>query len=906
MIKLTSQELRELWINYFQKNHHLFIPPRSIIPDNDPSLLFINSGIATLKQYFSGQVEPPSKRLVNVQKVIRTNDIENVGLTSRHHTFFEMMGYFSIGDYFKKAAINFCYQFLIEELKVDPKLLYITVYQNDQEAYQIWTDLGIDSNHIIKCDQKRNFWDVGNGPCGPCSEVYYDRGEIYDPKKQGIQLFLDDLENDRYIEIWNIVFSEFNNDGNNHYQPLLQKNIDTGAGFERILAISQNVPTNFDTDLFQSIIVAIEKFGCKHYQINNYFIKDHYQTKINYLYKVIADHLRAIVMIINDGVIFDNKGQGYIARKLLRRIAGFAKILQLSDQFLTAGIIAVIENLSCYYSDLIDHQNKTITLIKNEYQLFLRTLEQAWKVLSQVINQATSRKLDSYQIFKLIETHGFPKELLDEVLDQKGYHYDLADYQKFFQEHQRISKKLKNINALKNQNNNLMQFDQVTKFDYLNHQLTAKVIALFNQDWEMVQSLKNEPGYVILDQTPIYALSGGQECDYGWINNFYVSDVFKSVHNQNVHYLANVTLDLNQEVVVKHDQVRRQQLSRQHSSEHLLHAALKQILNPNIKQEGAAKAVNKISLDFRWHIKPTDQNLVAFEQYVQNKIAENHQVVTELTTLDDAKAKGASAYFEDTYKKQTGLLRLVKISEDSLELCGGTHVQSTNQIEDFLIIGLSSKGAGSWRIEAVSGNQEINNFLVLQNQKLFDQYQELLDNLAKINLAQSEINQWTKKWNHQITKNNWIANKNCLKELKEFNNQQMIVFNQNQKKQLALTLKEQLLKQDSQQLIHSISLVDQDPKAINQAINSFFNELNDYLAIVFNVKNNTQQYYLAASKSFWTKKQTSAIAIVEQINQKMQGSGGGRFEVAQGSFSQEFSSDDVIQLIKTNLLTKKD
>ncbi|MDQ0513659.1 alanyl-tRNA synthetase [Mycoplasmoides fastidiosum] len=898
MIKLSSQELRNLWIDFFKKQNHLFVEPRSLIPDNDPSLLFINSGVATLKHYFSGQIEPPSKRLVNVQKVIRTNDIENVGLTSRHHTFFEMMGYFSIGDYFKKEAIQFCYDFLVKDLKVDPQLLYFTVFEADDEAYQIWLSLGIDPTHIIRCDRDRNFWDVGMGPCGPCTEIFYDRGEKYDPAKLGTKLFFEDLENDRFIEIWNIVFSEFNNDGQNNYTPLLQKNIDTGAGLERILSISQDAPTNFDTDLFQSIISAVQKYATVQYDVANYFSHNPQQTKINYIYRVIADHLRSIVLMVSDGVVFDNKGQGYIARKLLRRVAGFAKILELDDHFLDAGINAVIENLGSYYLNLNPNKNKIHQLINSEFSLFLKTLEQAWKILDQMIEQANGFMLDAKEVFRLVETYGFPKELLDEILLQKNYQYDADQYEIFLNEHKKISKKLKNENALGTQNNSLLNFVTPSEFDYLNTEISAEVIGLFNQNWEVVDQLNHEPGYVILDRTPIYALGGGQECDYGWIDQFYVSDVTKSPNNQNVHYLAAATLKLHQKVTAKHDPVRRLQLSRQHSAEHLLHASLKQILSPNIKQEGAAKAVNKISLDFRWHIKPQPEDLVKFENYVLNKIAEAHPVTTVLTTLEDAKAQGANAYFEDTYKKQTGLLRLVKISAESLELCGGTHISNSREIEDFLIFNLESKGAGSWRIEAVSGKEKVAEFLMNQNQKLHNEFSEGLATLTKLQTPATIIEQWTHKWNNQNTKSSWNANKELVKELKQFVSQKLVSFNQEQKKQLQSFLAQKLLNQTPTGLVVALELEDQDPKAINMALNSFFNELNHYLVVVFNYKNNTNQYYLAGSKTFWTSHNTSANQIVQLINQQMHGSGGGRLEVAQGSFTQPHTAAEVINLIE--------
>lgn len=901
MIKITSNELRNLWIEYFRKHNHLFLLPRSLLPDNDPSLLFINSGVATLKHYFSGQIEPPAKNLVNVQKVIRTNDIENVGMTSRHHTFFEMLGNFSIGGYFKEKAIEFGYDFLVNVLKMDVNRLYITVYEKDLEVKNLWIKNGIDSSHIFLCNKKRNFWDVGMGPCGPCTEIFYDRLEKFDPKKQGLKLLYDDLENDRYIEVWNIVFSEYNNDGQNNYTPLLQKNIDTGAGLERLLCISQDVPTNFDSDLFLDIIREIEQFSDFKYCVKNYFIKNDNQHKINYIYRIIADHLRAIVLALSDGAIFDNKGQGYILRKLLRRIAGLGKIINLNQNYFLAGILAVIKSLGNYYTNLKPQKNYIINLMEHEYHAFLKTLDHAWIILNQLIINANNSTLNSYDVFKLVETYGFPKELLDEILHQKQYKYDHQSYSNYFNQHQQISKKLRNIVVMEKQNNSLLNFHKSSKFDYTKEIINTKIIGLFDINWNPIKRLNFQNGYVILKQTSVYAFSGGQESDYGWINDFFVSDVIKCVNNQNVHFVNNANLQLDQKVVVKHDKNRRQQLSRQHSSEHLLHAALKHLLNKNVKQEGAFKSEEKITLDFRYHLKPTQEQLNSFENFVKNKINESHNVITEMVTLEEAKKRGASAYFEDTYKKQTGLLRLVTISALSVELCGGTHIKNTKEIEDFLIFNMESKGAGAWRIEAVSGYNAILTFLKNENNKLNEKMNQYLEELKNIFIDSKIIDQWKNKFKTQLTRQNWLENKKLLNLLQAFVIEQNNQFHQNKKLNLTNEIKSKCLNQKPLNKIITLNLNEQEPKMINSIINSFFNELNNYLVVIFNKKNNIHQYYLLASRSFWVQINSSANDCVKEINNLMQGKGGGRFEVAQGSYANKFNSEDLIDFLKKKI-----
>lgn len=905
MLKLTSQELRMKWINYFQKQNHYFLEAVSLIPKNDPSLLFINSGVATIKPYFSGKVSPPSRRLVNCQKVIRTNDIENVGKNSRHNTLFEMLGNFSVGDYFKKEAITMAYQFLTQELKIAPEKLYFTVLTGDQEVYQQWINLGISPDHIFESDKSRNFWDMGLGPCGSCTEIFYDRSTKYDPDNLGLKLLTEDVENDRFIEIWNIVFSEFNNDGSGNYTELVQKNIDTGAGLERLLTISQDVPTNFDTDLFQPIIQAIGQYSENKYDPDNYFTQDKKQTKINEIYRIIADHMRAIVMAISDGCFFSHKGQGSILRKLMRRVIGLSKILGLDQAFLKAGINAVIENLGVFYADLIANQQTIFETISVEFQSFTKTLSTAWKKLKQLFTNSNNQKLDSYQIFKLVETYGFPKELLDEILTRENYHYDHDQFHTYFAAHQSISRKEQTVAAMEQQNQSLIQFTKPSQFNYQDQELTTTIVGLFDQDWNLVDQLDHEDGYVILQETCLYARSGGQEADYGMINNYRVTNVFKSPHQQNVHQVSHAQLAVGQTVIVTHDPVRRQQLQRHHSSVHLLHAALKQLIDPQIKQEGAHKDVDKMSLDFRRNEKLTPEQILALEQFIFDNISAQKPVLIEMVPLEVAKQRGASAYFEDKYQQLTGLLRMVSIGDQSVELCGGTHVANTADIEDFMIISCKLISAGVWRLEGIAGKKTLINFLTSKQADIEQQVNKIKDQLLSFGLTDQTINAWTKKFNFVPNKHQWRENQKHLKAFLTFLSTQERHFQKQQQQTFNQTIRKLALDNPYHFLVHKIELADQKPKMVIEALNNCFHDINNYLFLVIVPTTEKTYYYIAANKTFWLRFKTSANVIAQLISQQFNGRGGGRLEVAQGSFPNVVDQKQLMEVIEQHLCQKQ-
>ncbi|MCU9931307.1 alanine--tRNA ligase [Mycoplasmopsis felis] len=494
---MTSKEIRKKWLDFFESKNHYVVPSKSLIPQNDPSLLWINSGVNTLKDYFSGKKIPPCPRLVNSQKSIRTNDIENVGVTARHHTFFEMLGNFSIGDYFKKEAIEYAKEFLLDVLKLEKDKLYFTYYKEDLETRNLWIKNGFKESHLIPGDKKTNFWEVGSGPRGPNTEIFYDRGIKYDSR--GIELLENDIENDRYIEIWNIVFSTFNSDGQGNYTELKQKNIDTGAGFERLVSILQNVPTNFDTDLFLPIINEIEKYTNYRYQTSNYFSKDKTQTQINTYFKVIADHMRTVVNAIADGAKPSNVGRGYILRRLIRRSVYFGMMLNISGNFLYK-LTQIIKDTLPFGYDV----EKVREIILNEEEIFSKTIENGRNLLFQHISK-DQKVFPGNIAFKLFETYGFPIELTDEILRQEGIKIDYSSYEQAKEQHSIASKNQKVSGMDKVINSLTLIKNKVDEFiGYSDTYSKSKILYLLNTEREIQDS--KETSYVILDKTPFMLL----------------------------------------------------------------------------------------------------------------------------------------------------------------------------------------------------------------------------------------------------------------------------------------------------------------------------------------------------------------------------------------------------------------
>lgn len=890
--KLSSNQIRRKWLDFFVKNDHFELESVSLIPINDPTLLWINSGVATLKNYFSGKENPPHVNLTNSQKAIRTNDIFNVGVTARHHTFFEMLGNFSVGGYFKEKAIELAFDFLINELSFDLKKLYFTVYEEDDIAYKKWISLGVDNKHIVKCGKDRNFWDVGAGPCGPCTEIYYDRGEKYDPQKIGEKLFFEDIENDRYVEIWNIVFSEFNNDGNNNYTPLKRKNIDTGAGLERLCCIIQDVPTNFDSDLFIDIIKTVEGFSNKKYDKDSYFKNDIKQNKINLSYKVIADHSRALVMAIADGAVPSNKERGYILRRLIRRIIVKQHFLGIEKNIFDVIVDSVIDTMKDYYSYLIDKRDRIISILNNEYNIFQKTLKLGFKLFDESIKQGN---LDKNTTFKLVETYGFPIELIQELADENSLKIDLEGFNELFKKHQLISNGKKDIAGMEQQNAELLNLNTPFQFLYDVYSIDdAVVLKLYDENFNPAEELENS-GWVVFDKTCFYATSGGQMHDIGFINHsFDVDDVIKGPNLQHIHHLNNISkLKLNDKCLLEINKKNRQKLTNNHSVEHLLHITLVNHIDSSIKQEGAFKSPEKVTFDFQYHKKITKDDIKKIENVINDLIKKQIETEVLFLELEEAKKMGAMAYFEDVYKKIKGKLRVVKMGDVSIELCGGTHVHNTKDIESFKIIDCYQKGAGNWRIEAITTNETISNYIEQKNNEISRRLDEISNDLNKWSLFNDEIkNMFT-----QIKSNNLIDEKiELLKSIEERYVQAKIEFSkENSKKQIEF-IKNQVSKNNNKIIIEQFN--DIENKNLFNALSECINEQQDKIFIFINYIDNKTQYFIACNQNFANHNKINLNNWIKELNDTYKGKGGGKPNFVQGGCLGYIETNKIINVFK--------
>lgn len=709
----TGSEVRQLFLDYFKAHGHMIEPGAPLVPVNDPTLLWINSGVAALKKYFDGSVKPDNHRITNAQKSIRTNDIENVGKTARHHTFFEMLGNFSIGDYFKLEALQFAWEFLTSEdyIGMEIEKMYVTVHPSDVEAYRIWTEvIQLDPSHILKSDE--NYWQIGEGPCGPNSEIYYDRGVDFDPDNMGTKLFFEELENDRYIEVWNVVFSQY--DGKEgvdrlDYKELPQRNIDTGMGLERLVCIVQKGETNFDTDLFMPVIRAVETLA-----------KRPYAGSDKMAYRVIADHIRTVTFALADGALFSNEGRGYVLRRILRRAVRYGIKLGIEGVFMDQLVTTVASMMSPFYDYIQSKTDLIARLVRAEELRFHKTLTAGEHLLNTQLQELKEGQvLSGKTVFKLYDTFGFPFELTSEIAQEQGYSVDMEGF-KVEMEAQRDRARLAvdKIESMGSQSIDLMNFTEPSAFiGYKENTTVAKVSGLFKQG-HLVDSL-DESGEVIFDVTPFYAESGGQVADIGSLTfhegQALVKDVQKAPHKQAYHSIeiAYGTLKCGDTVTLKIDTNRRQRIMANHSSAHLLQAALKKVVGDHIHQAGSYVSSEYVRFDFTHYEKVSDQALKTIEHMINENISAHAPVLTQLMDLEDAKASGAMALFSEKYESQ---VRVVSMGEISKELCGGTHVANTQEIGLFKIISEESIGSGIRRITAKTGLAAYHDFLALQTQ----------------------------------------------------------------------------------------------------------------------------------------------------------------------------------------------
>lgn len=702
MKKLTSAQVRQMYLDFFKEKGHDVEPSASLVPHEDPSLLWINSGVATLKKYFDGRVIPQNPRICNAQKSIRTNDIENVGKTARHHTFFEMLGNFSIGDYFKEEAIQWAWEFLTSDkwIGFDADKLSVTVHPEDEEAFKIWNEkMGVPKERIIRLEG--NFWDIGEGPSGPNTEIFYDRGEAYGNDLNDPELYPGG-ENERYLEIWNLVFSQFNHNPDGTYTPLPKKNIDTGMGLERMVSVIQDVQTNFDTDLFMPIIEATENISGAKYRTN-----DEQDTA----FKVIADHIRTVTFAVGDGALPSNEGRGYVLRRLLRRAVRYAKKLNINRPFMYELVPVVGEIMVDFYPEVKEKTDFIQRVVKNEEERFHETLNDGLAILATVIKKEKAQNSDTVQgedVFRLYDTYGFPVELTEEYAEDENMKIDHAGFEREMEaQRERARAARQDSSSMQVQGGVLGEVTVASEFVGYDKNEVETVVEAIIVDGELVDRAEaGTEAQVILSHTPFYAESGGQIADQGTIQSAAgtaeVKDVQKAPNGQNVQTVAvtNGELVKGEIYTATLDEENRSAIVKNHTATHLLHQALKDTLGTHVNQAGSLVTADRLRFDFSHFGQVTQEELEKIEQIVNEKIWDSISVQIENKAIDEAKAMGAMALFGEKYGD---IVRVVQVGDYSLELCGGCHVPNTSVIGLFKIVSESGIGAGTRRIEAVTG-----------------------------------------------------------------------------------------------------------------------------------------------------------------------------------------------------------
>lgn len=869
MKRLTAAQIRQMYLDYFESKGHAIEPSAPLVPIDDDSLLWINSGVATLKKYFDGRVIPDNPRITNAQKSIRTNDIENVGKTARHHTFFEMLGNFSIGDYFKKEAIEYAWDFLTNKqwIGFDPELLYVTVHPEDDEAYRIWVEeIGLEPSRIIRLEG--NFWDIGEGPSGPNSEIFYDRGEKYGADFSDPELYPGG-ENERYLEIWNLVFSEFNHNPDGTYTPLPKQNIDTGMGLERMASVIQDVPTNFETDLFMPIIQEVEKMSGETY--------DTFSEK-GTAFKVIADHIRTVAFAIGDGALPSNEGRGYVLRRLLRRAVRYAKQLGLNDPFMYKLVPTVGAIMEEFYPTVTEKSDFIQKVIKNEEDRFHETLHEGLAILESIIAEA--KKMDTPTIagkdaFRLYDTYGFPYELTEEYAEEANVAVDRAGFEEEMEaQRNRARAAREDVDSMSVQSevlNSLTETSTFTGYDQLTVETTVAAII---QNGERVERIDSGEAQLVLVETPFYAESGGQIADAGTIQTetgkVAVRDVQKAPNGQNLHQVEVVegTLAVGETVTATVTRDLRKATIKNHTATHLLHKALKEVLGEHVNQAGSYVGPDRLRFDFSHFGQVTPEELAEIERKVNDQIWQDIAVQIGEYSLDEAKQMGAMALFGEKYGD---VVRVVRVGDYSLELCGGCHVARTSEIGLFKLESESGIGAGTRRIEAVTGKQAYE--LLKSEEALLQQVQTLVKANSTNTVQKVE---------------------SLLKQLKEMKKE-----NESLQAKLGNSQLDDLLAQAVE--VNGVKVlaakVDaKDNGALRQMIDEVKQQIDEIIVVFGAVSGD--KVMLAAGVSKPLTKTYKAGDIVNHVATQCDGRGGGRPDMAMAGAKDASKLDEALQSVQ--------
>ena len=867
MKKYSVNELRELFLSFFESKGHLRLKSFSLVPQNDNSLLIINSGMAPLKPYFKGLEVPPRKRICTCQKCIRTGDIDNIGHTARHGTFFEMLGNFSFGDYFKKEAITWSWEFLTVTLGLDAKRLYPSVYVDDNEAYDLWHDMiGIPSERIFKFGKEDNFWEHGSGPCGPCSEIYYDRGEKYGCGKTTCTVGCDC---DRYMEVWNNVFTQFDNDGKGNYTELVQKNIDTGMGLERLAVVCQDVESIFEVDTNKELMDNISL-------ITGHLYKDDPIADISL--RIISDHIKSCTFMISDGILPSNEGRGYVLRRLLRRAVRHGRILGVKRAFMANLAQVVIKLNSSHYTELLEKQDMILNVLKSEESKFNQTIDQGLEILNGILENSNNKILSGDDAFKLYDTYGFPLDLTKEIITEKGYTLDEERFNELMSEQKtkaRAARKETNYMGADITAFNSLPSDMVSEFvgyDSLNDK--SKILAIVSNNKIVDKIDEGEEAVIVTEKTPFYPLMGGQVGDIGKItiadSVFEVEDTVK-ILNTKIGHIGKVTsgsfsngaiVDL---IVDAHN---RHLTAINHTSTHLLQAALREVLGTHVEQAGSLVEAERLRFDFTHFKAMTKDEIAKVERIVNKKINEAIAVTKKEMSLSEAKSKGAMALFGEKYGE---IVRTVQVGDFSFELCGGTHIDNTNEVKCFKIISESGVASGVRRIEAIT------------SEALIDYYNNETNKLLEIeSLLKASENDVIIKLNNLIKENK--ALKSDIENAKK----------------LASVSEISDLKSES---INGLNVIierfeNKESGELKDIVDSIKDKTKDYVVIALS-KNTDNVAIIVSLSDAAIAKGLHAGNILKEVAKVLSGNGGGRDRFAEGRGKDASKIDDAMRLART-------
>lgn len=870
MERKSSSEIRRMYLDFFKSKGHVVEPSASLIPKDDPTLLWVNSGVATMKKYFDGSVVPEVPRLTSSQKSIRTNDIENVGHTARHHTLFEMLGNFSVGDYFKEEAIHWAWELLTskEWFDMDPEKLYVTVYPKDEEAKRIWLKTGVDPSHIVEAED--NFWDIGEGPSGPDSEIFYDRGEEFNNLADDDPENYPGGENERWLEIWNIVFSQFNHKPDGTYEPLPHKNIDTGMGLERVVSVFQDAPTNFETDLFLPIIHEVEKLSGKKYGVDK---------NDDVSFKVIADHARAITFAIGDGAIPSNEGRGYVIRRLLRRAVMHGKKLNINKPFLYQMVPVVGKIMEDYYPEVLADKDYIEKVIKSEEDRFNETLTDGLELLNSIIADTKadhSKVISGKDAFRLFDTYGFPLELAKEYAEDQGMEIDEAGFADEMQKQKERARSARSNAKSMGVQSDLLT-DLKTPSEYVGYdtlKVDAAVLKDIIQDDQLTDTVNPGEARVLFDVTPFYAEMGGQVADQGVIEDAdgnvvaEVVDVQHAPNGQNLHTIkAKREMHTGESFTLIVDRAFHLKVEKNHTATHLLDQALRDVLGEHTHQAGSLVEPGYLRFDFTHFGQVTDEDLQKVEEIINDKIYDEIPVTTVETDLETGKKMGAIALFDDKYGKK---VRVVSVGDYSREFCGGTHVKNTNEIGLFKIVSESGVGAGVRRIEAVTSQAALE-FLngeeaLLQKAAGLLKSAQMKDVPAKVEQLQAQVKDLNQTINQLEAKIAQAEVANIYDQVQEINGIRLI------------TAEVQVSGMDQ------LRQMADDWKTKDQSD-----------VLVLGAKIGEKANLIAAVKDPFVKEGLKAGDLIKAIAPKVNGGGGGRPDMAQAGGSAPEKINEALQ-----------